>query len=138
MTRSDGVCFETADRYDLGTSRVPPAGATFKFGWCAVFARYALIMDATLGTDPPRLARLPAKSRSITCVTLEHAMVSYSSLWRGGRHIWQIRHDWSLCRRRRDGGNEHLEVSGDLPAGFVGMRDIANAEAAGSWDPQSC
>jgi hypothetical protein len=70
-----------------------------------------------MGTDPPRLARLPAKSRSITCVTLEHAMVSYSSLWHAGGHTWQIRHDSSQ-------GSEHLELSGDLPAGFVGIRDI--------------
>jgi hypothetical protein len=42
-------------------------------------------------------------------------MVSYSSLWQGGRRIWQIRHD----------GGEHLEASGDLPAEFTGFRDIA-------------
>src|SRR5262249_42758628 len=83
---------ETADWRELGTSDVPLAGATLKSGWCAVFARYALILDATIGTDPPRLARLPATSRAITCVVLEHAMVSYSSLWQGGRHVWQIRH----------------------------------------------
>jgi hypothetical protein len=107
------------DKYDLGTSsRLPLAGATFKSEWCTVFAEYALIMDATVGTDPPRLAKLPAKSRCITCVTLEHAMVSYSSLWQGGGHIWQIRHAQSQ-------GVEHLEVSGNLPAAFTSIRDIA-------------
>jgi hypothetical protein len=105
----------TPDQDDLGTSRVPLAGATLKSGWCAVFAKYALVMDATTGTNPPRLTRLPAKSRSIMCVVLEHAMVSYSSLWQGSRLIWQIRHD----------GGEHLEASGDLPPGFAGFRDIA-------------
>src|SRR5262249_43478741 len=51
-----------------------------------------LLSSATIGTDPPRLARLSPTSRAITCVVLEHAMVSYSSLWQGGRHVWQIRH----------------------------------------------
>jgi hypothetical protein len=109
---------ETPGRYDLGTSHVPLAAATLKSGWCAVFAKYALVMDATLGTEPPRLVRLPARSRAITCVTLEHAMVSYASLWSGGRHIWQIRHDSGH-------GVEHLETSGDLPAGFSSLHDTA-------------
>jgi hypothetical protein len=105
-------------RHDLGTSRVPPAGATLKSGWCGVFAKYAWVMDATMGTNPPRLTRLPPKSRGISCVVLEHAMISYSSLWQGGRHIWQIRHDVSE-------GCEDLEASGDLPGGFAGFRDAA-------------
>jgi hypothetical protein len=109
---------ETLDEYDLGTSRVPLAAATFNSRWCAAFAKYALILDATLGTEPPRLVRLPAKSRAITCVTLEHAMVSYASLWSGGRHIWQIKHDPRH-------GVEHLETSGDLPAGFSSLHDVA-------------
>lgn len=109
---------ETPDRYDLGTSRVPLAGATVKSGWCAVFAKYALVLDATTGASPPRLMRLPAESRSITCMVLEHAMISYASLWQGGRHTWQIKHDLSQ-------GREHLEASGDLPLEFARFRDIA-------------
>jgi hypothetical protein len=125
---------ETPDRYDLGTSHVPLAAATFNSGWCAVFAKYALVMDATLGTEPPRLIRLPAQSRAITCVTLEHAMVSYASLWSGGRYIWQVKHNPRH-------GVEHLETSGDLPTGFSRLHDIAlqkqRADSAirqsGSW-----
>src|SRR5215471_16045564 len=109
---------QTPGKHDLGTSRVPLAGATLKSGWCAVFAKYALVMDITTGTDPPRLTRLPEKSRSFTCVKLEHAMVSYSSLWYGGRYTWQIRHD-------SDQGVWHLETSGDLPPEFGGVRDEA-------------
>jgi hypothetical protein len=109
---------ETPDHYDLGTSHVPLAGAVLKSGWCAVFAKYALVMDASLGADPPRLARLPAKSRCVTYMVLEHAMVSYAGLWQGGRCVWQIRHDPSQ-------GGEHLEASGDLPSGFTDFRDIA-------------
>ena len=85
----------TPDEHDLGTSHVPLAGASLKSGWCAVFAQYALVMDATVGTNPARLMRLPARSRCITCVVLEHAMVSYASLWQEGRYAWQIRHDSS-------------------------------------------
>src|SRR5690242_5317106 len=103
---------ETPDRYDLGTSYVPLAGATLKSGGCAVFAKYALVMDATVGTNPARLARLPLQSRCVTCVVLEHAMVSYASLWQNGRYAWQIRHDPSQ-------GDEHLEVQGDLPSNFA-------------------
>lgn len=116
----------TPDRYDLGTSRVPLAGATVKSGRCAVFAKYALVLDATTGTNAPRLTRLPAESRSITCVVLEHAMISYASLWQGGRYTWQIRHDSSQ-------GREHLEASGDLPPGFAHLRDIAMTKQRAEW-----
>jgi len=109
---------ETPDPYDLGTSCVPLAGAALKSGSCAVFAEYSLVMDATVGTNPARLTRLPAKSRCITCVVLEHAMISYASLWQDGRHVWQIRHDPAQ-------GEQHLEVSGDLPSAFANFRDVA-------------
>jgi hypothetical protein len=33
--------------HDLGTRRAPLVGATLKSGWCGVFARYALVMEAT-------------------------------------------------------------------------------------------
>lgn len=103
------------DKYDLGTSDVPLAGATVKSGWCAVFAKYALVMDLTMGTSPPRLLRLPAKSRSVVCVVLEHAMISYASCWQGSHRVWEVRHD----------GGEHLEKVGDLPPEFAGLRNIA-------------
>jgi hypothetical protein len=112
------VTGEALDPHDLGTSRVPLAGAALKSGWCAVFAKYALVMDATVGTNPARLTRLPAKSRCVTCVVLEHAMVSYASLWQDGRYTWQIRHDSSQ-------GRGHLEVRGDLPSAFGDFRSIA-------------
>jgi hypothetical protein len=109
---------ETPDQYDLGTGRVPLAGATLRSGRCAVLAKYALVMDLTMGTNPPRLKRMPEKSRSVMCVVLEHAMISYASFWHGGRNTWQIRHDSSQ-------GREHLEASGDLPPGFAVFRDNA-------------
>jgi hypothetical protein len=109
---------ETPDPHDLGTSHVPLAGTALKSGGCAVFARYALVMDATVGTNPARLTRLPKQSRCITCVVLEHAMVSYASLWQDGRYVWQIRHD------SRQGAG-HLEVRGDLPSAFGDFRGSA-------------
>src|SRR5436190_18263242 len=109
---------ETPDPSDLGTSYVPLAGAALRSGSCAVFAKYSLVMDATVGTNPARLTRLPAKSRCITCVVLEHTMVSYASLWQDGRYAWQIRHDSAQ-------GVEHLEVSGDLPSTLASFLDIA-------------
>ena len=109
---------ETPDEHDLGTSYVPLAGAALKSGWSAVFAQYALVMEASVGTNPARIARLPARSRCITCVVLEHAMVSYASLWQDGHYVWQIRHDSSQ-------GNGHLEVRGDLPSAFGDFRNIA-------------
>ena len=112
---------EIPDESDLGTSYVPLAGATLKSGWSAVVAKYALVMDLTEGTNPPRLSRLPAKSRSIICVVLEHAMISYASCWQDGRHLWQIRHDPNL-------GDEHLETFGKLPPEFAGFRDVAVRE----------
>lgn len=109
---------ETPDPHDLGTSYVPLAGAALKSGSCAVFAQYALVMDATVGTNPARLMRLPRSSRCFTCVVLEHAMVSYASLWQDGQYAWQIRHD-------RNQGAGHLEVRGDLPSAFGDIRNIA-------------
>lgn len=45
-------------------------------------------------------------------------MISYASLWQGGRHTWEIRHNRSY-------GVRHLEASGDVPPEFAGFRDIA-------------
>jgi hypothetical protein len=112
---------EAPDPYDLGTSSVPLAGASLKPGWCAIFAKYALVMDLTIGTNPPRLSRLPAKSRGVTCVVLEHTMISYASLWEGGRHTWEIRHDPRQ-------GREHLEIFGDLPPEFAVLFNTAMNE----------
>ncbi|GLH78300.1 hypothetical protein SSBR45G_32090 [Bradyrhizobium sp. SSBR45G] len=118
---------QTPDYTDLGTSHVPLAGAMLKPGWCAIFAKYALVMDALLSATPPRLARLPAQSRCIACVVLEHAMVSYAGFWRGGEIVWEIRHD----------GGDHLEATGALPAEFSSLRDEAVARQqssrSGSW-----
>jgi len=109
---------ETPDPHDLGTSYVPLAGSDLKSGSCAVFAQYALVMDATVGTNPARLMRLPRSSRCFTCVVLEHAMISYASLWQDGHYVWQIRHD---SRQ----GLGHLEVRGDLPSAFGDFRNLA-------------
>jgi len=69
---------EAADPYDLGTGRVPLAGLRPKDGWCAIFGHYSFVLDITIGTDPPRLARLPTKSRAVSCVVLEHANICQS------------------------------------------------------------
>jgi hypothetical protein len=103
---------------DLGTSRVPWAGVRLKSGWCAVFAKYALVMDVATATNPPRVTRLPAGSRSVICVVLEHAMMSYASLWQGGCVVWWLHHDPSQ-------GLTHLDGSGDLPPEFAGFRNRA-------------
>ena len=54
-------------------------------------------------------------------------MVSYAGVWEGGRPVWEIRHD----------GGDHLEASGDLPADFARIRDIANdkqrSSPRGAW-----
>jgi hypothetical protein len=131
---------EAADPYDLGTGRVPLAGLKPKEGWCAIFGHYSFVLDITIGIDPPRLTRLPAKSRAVSCVVLEHANISYASLWQDGRYIWEMRHQPS-----KDEPN-HLVFWGDLPAGFVGnwgaaleKRRASEAEAKGKpsnwWGP---
>jgi hypothetical protein len=104
---------EPADPYDLGTGRVPLAGLRTEDGWCAVFGHYAFALDMAIGVDPLRLVRLPAKSRAVICLVLEHANISYSSLWQDGREIWQVRH--------QPGENEpnRLDFSGDLPPDFL-------------------
>jgi hypothetical protein len=106
-----GLTGKSADPLEMGTSSQPLAVASFG-GWQAVFAKYSIMLDATIGTDPPRLLRLPPASRCVSCVVLEHAMVSYASLWTGGRHVWEIRHD----------GGDHLAASGELPDSFAGIR----------------
>jgi hypothetical protein len=106
---------EAADPYRLGTSRVPLAGLKPNDGWCAIFGKYSFVLDITIGTDPPRLMRLPAKSPAVSCVVLEHANISYASLWHDGRHIWEVRHQPSREQP------EHLDFSGDLPPAFMGI-----------------
>jgi hypothetical protein len=113
-----GPTDETPDPSDIGTSYVPLAGADVKSGWYAVFAKYALVMDALMATSPARLERMPARSRCVACVVLEHAMISYAGLWQGGRSVWQIRHD----------GGDHLDASGQLPPEFPAIRDLAAAK----------
>ena len=113
---------ETADPYDLGTSRVPLAGLRPKSGWCAIFGQYSFVLDITIGTEPPRLSRLPAKSRAVSCVVLEHATISYACLWQAGREIWQARHRPSKEQR------EHLDFWGDLPPSFFGTWEAALQE----------
>jgi hypothetical protein len=110
---------EAADKHDLGTKRVPLAGLRPKDGWCAIFGRYSFVLDITIGTDPPRLARLPAKSRAVSCVVLEHAMISYASFWQDGRHIWEVRHQPSKEQPER------LDFWGDLPPSFIGTWEAA-------------
>ena len=110
---------EAADPYDLGTGRVPLAGLRPEAGWCAIFGHYSFVLDITIGTDPPRLSRLPAKSRAVTCVVLEHANISYASLWRDRREIWQARH---LPSQEQP---ERLDFWGDLPPSFVGTWEAA-------------
>ena len=105
---------KAADPYDLGTGRVPLAGLKAKDGWCAIFGHYSFVLDITIGTEPPRLARLPAKSRAVSCVVLEHANISYASLWQG-REIWQIHHQPTKEQPER------LDFWGDLPPSFIGV-----------------
>ena len=109
---------QAADPYDLGTKRVPLAGLRPKDGWCAIFGRYSFVLDITIGTDPPRLARLPAKSRAVSCVVLEHANISHASLWQG-REIWQV-HNQPTKEQP-----EHLDFWGDLPPSFIGAWEAA-------------
>ncbi|WP_315799482.1 hypothetical protein [Bradyrhizobium sp. SZCCHNR1002] len=106
------------DHTDLGTSSVPLTGAKLEPSWCGIFGNYALVMDLLLGTTPPRLARLPAQSRCVACVVLEHAMVSYAGYWKGGEPVWEVRHD----------AGDHLETTGSLPGEFAKLRDQAIAK----------
>ena len=90
------------------------AGLRPKAGWCAIFGHYSYVLDITMGTDPPRLLRLTAKSRAVICVVLEHANISYASLWKDGREIWRARHQPTKEQP------EHLDFWGDLPPSFLG------------------
>ena len=110
---------KAADPYDLGTGRVLLAGLRPKDDWCAIFGHYSFVLDITIGTDPPHLSRLPAKSRAVSCVVLEHANISYASLWRDRREIWQARHQPSNEQP------EHLDFWGDLPPSFIGTWEAA-------------
>jgi hypothetical protein len=111
---------ETPDRWDLGLSHVPWAGATLKSGWCAVFGSDHSVLNLTMDTNC--LERLPANSRSIVCSVMEIVTISSASLWQGGRQIWEIEHQGDL-------GITHLEASGDLPPEFADIRDIAMDKA---------
>jgi hypothetical protein len=113
---------EAADPNDLRTRRVPLAGLRPKAGCCAIFGQYSFVLDIAIGTDPPRLSRLPAKSRAVSCVVLQHANISYASLWQDGREIWQARHQPSKEQP------ENLDFWGDLPPRFFGTWEAALQE----------
>jgi hypothetical protein len=108
-----GLTGEAADPHDLGTHDIPLAVASFGV-WQGVFAHYSMVLDTTIGTDPPRLLRLPSASRVVSCVVLEHAMVSYASLWSAGRHLWEINHRTHM--------RDALVVSGELPSSFADIK----------------
>ncbi|MEQ1902538.1 MAG: hypothetical protein ABL866_17615 [Devosia sp.] len=106
------------DAADLGTSHAEIGAAKFGEKWQAVFTIYALTLDAAFATNPPRIARLPSKSRCVVCLVLEHAMISYAALWQAGRRVWEIRHN----------GGQHLDASGDLPSAYPGIRARADMQ----------
>lgn len=60
----------------------------------------------------------------VTCFVEEHVMVSAASGWRDGRRIWSVLHD---AQRETE---EHLEIEGDPPAAFAGIRESLHVEQA--------
>jgi len=63
----------------------------------------------------------------VTCFVEEHVMVSSATGWKDGRTIWSVIHD---CRI----GKSHLDVEGNLPPGFLSIRDVWLARTTSGVD----
>lgn len=66
--------------------------------------------------DSSIFAKVSRSCEIVVCSLNDHVMVSSAEGWRDGVQLWSVEHD-------SDQGEEHLEVSGLLPAGFAAIRD---------------
>ena len=69
------------------------------------------------------LRRLSARCDIIRCLVEEHVMASSSELWSGGLRKWWLSHEG-------ENGPKGLEVEGEPPASFPGIRQEMEAKQA--------
>jgi hypothetical protein len=96
----------------------PISGGLLKSGW------YLVVAQGEHRVTDPRVAGEISKTwPCVTSVVEEHVMFSAAHRWRGGRAEWSIVHDSGQ-------GINHLDVAGDPPPSFAGMREAALKEQA--------
>jgi hypothetical protein len=79
--------------------------------------------------DENTLRQLSTACEVVTCTVEEHVMVSEATGWRDGQRLWRVTHDAQTSI-------EHLQTEGELPSGFIAIRDRLAAEqrTAGGTD----
>lgn len=65
---------------------------------------------------PQIYSKLSEEAEVVTCAVEEHCMFSAASYWRNGAEVWNVEHN-------SDHSIEHLEVYGEAPDFFAGIRD---------------
>ncbi|MFI4950450.1 MAG: hypothetical protein ACHP7A_05365 [Caulobacterales bacterium] len=68
----------------------------------------------------PRFAGLSVRGPAVACSIEEHVMYQEARGYRDGAEIWRVTHD-----PNKGESLYHLDVAGDLPAGFDSMRAAA-------------
>src|SRR5262249_31766777 len=71
--------------------------------------------DSLQLTEDAALGRLSHVGEVVMCFVEEHVMCSFSACWRDGQRVWSLYHD-------AQSGLERLEVEGEPPAAFTGIR----------------
>jgi hypothetical protein len=109
------------------TEEIPESeitGAELPGGWYLIVSQ----RDCLDFINDKVLARLSSLGEVVTCFVEEHVMCSFAACWRGGQRVWSVYHD-SGGRN----GNSHLEIKGEPPPVFAGIRDklTTQQEAAG-------
>ena len=99
----------TGERQDFADA--PLTCVTLPSGWFLINAEGA---GHEIGSQET-LSALSAGGEAIACSVEEHVMESSAQLWRNGRRVWWIGHDANK-------GIEHLDVQGEAPAVFEGIR----------------
>ncbi len=92
-----------------GYRKTPYCGGELPSGWVLVIhGRHEFTND--------EVRRLSRGCEVIACFVEEHVMVSRAANWKDGEQIWSVSHDSGE-------GDNHLDVEGNPPAGFVDIRD---------------
>src|SRR5580704_15246622 len=102
----------TGQREEIPESDI--AATVLPNGWYLVLYNRSTIADEVL-------RRLSGLGEVVYCFVEDHVMFSAAAAWDGGSLSWSVVHD-------AEKGRYHLEVQGQLPAGFVPIRDRLKAE----------
>jgi hypothetical protein len=107
----------TGTREEIPESDI--TGAELPGGWYLVVSN----RDGLRLTEDIALGHLSRVGEVVMCFVEEHVMCSFAACWRDGQRVWSVYHD-------AQSGIENLDVKGEPPTSFVGIRDRLRSEQA--------